>query len=298
MENITYERLIADPACIASFKSRDYITLSCTGCQVPFERKKKNLLDHLKDAKNGVFCSSKCSNQFLNKENIFYVPCKSCETMVRRSKSQILNNVFCSQSCAATYNNKGIQRNKAKDRICKMCDTVFQIGLNHLSSSFCSECLEYRKSKSIFRSEKKEHHCVCGQQYFLNLRHRSKKYCEECKLKNSPTPRALKSDVIKQTSYKEYLERASVKNSHPSWKSAHVRGFNRTWNKDLTKLPCQVCNYSTHVELAHIKAVSDFPEETRLGVINDPSNILVLCRNHHWEFDNGIKTINDIPPRK
>jgi hypothetical protein len=74
--------------------------------------------------------------------------------------------------------------------------------------------------------------------------------------------------------------------------------FCRTWNRDLTKLPCQVCGYSLHIELAHIKSVSSFDANTQLGIVNAPSNILVLCPNHHWEFDNGKLTLEQIPARK
>lgn len=53
-------------------------------------------------------------------------------------------------------------------------------------------------------------------------------------------------------------------------------------------LPCQVCGYSLHVELAHIKPISSFSDETLLSVVNNPSNILVLCRNHHREQEHGF----------
>lgn len=79
--------------------------------------------------------------------------------------------------------------------------------------------------------------------------------------------------------------------------SSEIRNFNRSWNKNLIFLPCQVCNYSLHVELAHIKPISSFSKETLLSVVNDPSNILVLCRNHHWEQEHGFLLLKDIPAR-
>jgi hypothetical protein len=74
----------------------------------------------------------------------------------------------------------------------------------------------------------------------------------------------------------------------PHWYSAEIRNFARRWNKDLIKKPCQICNYSNHTELCHIKPIKDFDDSATLGEINHPSNIIVLCPNHHWEFDNGI----------
>lgn len=79
--------------------------------------------------------------------------------------------------------------------------------------------------------------------------------------------------------------------------SSEIRNFNRSWNKELILLSCQVCGYSLHVELAHIKPISSFSEETPLTVVNDPTNILVLCRNHHWEQEHGFLLLNDIPAR-
>lgn len=49
---------------------------------------------------------------------------------------------------------------------------------------------------------------------------------------------------------------------------------------------CQRCDYDKHVEVCHIKSISSFDENTDIDVVNDLSNIIVLCPNHHWEFDN------------
>ena len=46
------------------------------------------------------------------------------------------------------------------------------------------------------------------------------------------------------------------------------------------------------------KKITNFSQRAKLITINSPKNNLVLCPNHHWEFDNGILQLNDIPPRK
>jgi hypothetical protein len=68
--------------------------------------------------------------------------------------------------------------------------------------------------------------------------------------------------------------------------SSTVRKFNRDWNAKLASLPCAHCGYAKHVELAHIRAVADFPDTATLGEVNAPDNVLPLCPNCHWEFDN------------
>ena len=91
-----------------------------------------------------------------------------------------------------------------------------------------------------------------------------------------------------------YREMLSVKGKHPSWINCHIRNFTRQWLKHLTELPCKNCGYSLHVELCHIKPVSSFPDSTLLLEVNSEQNVVQLCRNCHWEFDNGFLKIEDL----
>lgn len=50
---------------------------------------------------------------------------------------------------------------------------------------------------------------------------------------------------------------------------------------------CYICGYDVHVQVCHIKPVSEFSDDTTLDIINAPSNLIVLCPNHHWELDHG-----------
>lgn len=43
-----------------------------------------------------------------------------------------------------------------------------------------------------------------------------------------------------------------------------------------------------HVEIAHIKPVSEFDGDSTIADINSLKNLIYLCPNHHWEFDNNI----------
>lgn len=54
---------------------------------------------------------------------------------------------------------------------------------------------------------------------------------------------------------------------------------------------CVVCKYTNHVEVAHIKAVSNFGGDTTIEEINLLTNLIGLCPNHHWEFDNKLLKI-------
>lgn len=84
----------------------------------------------------------------------------------------------------------------------------------------------------------------------------------------------------------EYRNKLSIKGKHVSWMHSRIRAFARSWLRDIAKLPCAKCGYSLHVELAHIKAVSDYDDNAKISEVNDISNVIQLCRNCHWGFDN------------
>ncbi len=51
---------------------------------------------------------------------------------------------------------------------------------------------------------------------------------------------------------------------------------------------CQVCGYDKLVELHHIKPISTFTKNTLVKEINDLTNLVLLCPNHHAEVDNNL----------
>jgi hypothetical protein len=107
-----------------------------------------------------------------------------------------------------------------------------------------------------------------------------------CKIKKK-----FNTEEIKKMTIFEYMHYNGLSRSECV---SRIRSFNRSWNKHLTKLACTVCRYSHHVELAHIRPVKDFDLNTRIGDVNDESNILTLCPTHHWEFDQGSLTLDEI----
>lgn len=98
-------------------------------------------------------------------------------------------------------------------------------------------------------------------------------------------------DHLQNLTLQDYTERSCIKRLHPSSKFAHIRGLCRSWNKNKLKLPCHVCGYTKHVELAHIKPLSSFSFSAQLKEVNSPSNVVQLCPNCHWELDNGLITL-------
>jgi len=52
------------------------------------------------------------------------------------------------------------------------------------------------------------------------------------------------------------------------------------------KKECVKCGYDKHVEVCHIKPIKDFSFDSLISEINDMKNLMLLCPNCHWEFDN------------
>lgn len=105
------------------------------------------------------------------------------------------------------------------------------------------------------------------------------------------------TNSLKNMTFSEFIDKMKSIRCYPGSYSRPIRGFARSWNAQLLKEPCQVCGYSVHIELAHRTAIASSQPDMTLGEINSPDNIFVLCRNHHWEYDNNILNVDNIPPR-
>lgn len=68
--------------------------------------------------------------------------------------------------------------------------------------------------------------------------------------------------------------------------AGHAATVTKAWEK-----ACAKCGYGTFVDICHIKPVSDFSDDAVLAEINHKDNLVLLCPNHHREFDRGILEI-------
>lgn len=161
-----------------------------------------------------------------------------------------------------------------------MQNSCLLCGKETSNPKFCSKSCS---AKSNNRTPKRKLSRTCSKCSNL-IRNWRSTLCEE----HFQNEQMNKSDFIKNLTIADYSNRDSVKHLHKSSQFAHIRGLNRTWNKELTKLPCKICGYSKHVELAHIKAISSFPETAKLSEVNSKDNVVQLCPNCHWEFDNNL----------
>ena len=127
----------------------------------------------------------------------------------------------------------------------------------------------------------------CSRCYNIVRNYRSL-LCEDC-FQSYMSSR--KNSLLNRT-ISEYSNRDCIKKLHKSSSNAHIRGFARSWFKDLKSLPCANCGYCKHVELCHIKPISSFDQNDKIKDINCRENIIQLCPNCHWEFDNDLISID------
>lgn len=101
-------------------------------------------------------------------------------------------------------------------------------------------------------------------------------------------------DYIKKLTLEDYWSKKSLENLHSSSKNAHIRGLARSNFKHLLYKPCANCGYNKHVELCHIIPISSFNKNSTIGEVNSLNNLIQLCPNCHWEFDNKLLSLSTI----
>lgn len=184
--------------------------------------------------------------------------CQNCKREFTPKKLST-NRKFCSRSCSTSANNRIAPRRTFQPRTkeCAACNEPFTTTPMTARSRRCSTCVE-----------------------------------------NETFPKQIVRQGVptRELTLGDYVEYHRSRNHHKSLQFCEVRAYCRLWNKHLERR-CQVCGYTLHVDLCHIKPLSELPLTTTVGQANDESNIVVLCKNHHWELDHGFLAIEAIPSR-
>lgn len=119
-------------------------------------------------------------------------------------------------------------------------------------------------------------HCL------VNPKERRSRYCTTCRDTKAYrfTGRRTAEDVTLQVLKDKY----GLSQYH-----AKIRGYARTvYYRTQRPKSCAICDYAKHVDICHIKDLKDFTLESKLSEVNHPENLVALCKNHHWEFDNHM----------
>ncbi len=197
-----------------------------------------------------------CSKEF------FKSPC-----YVKRTKHN-----FCGNNC---YQQRKINRQFLNCLTCKKI--VERVPSKIKSHIFCSN-----KCSAVFFNTQKNNiqrtgYCLWCQQTIVYPR----QYCTDCVNQYSSSVKDKIPDLVK-IYIRDFL---SDKN-----KFSRIRINARHVLSDLKQI-CSICDYSTVIQCCHIIPISDFALEDFLGVVNHPSDLILLCPNHHIELDRGLLRI-------
>jgi hypothetical protein len=128
-------------------------------------------------------------------------------------------------------------------------------------------------------------------------RYVGKKYCRKCNGRmdvrsNSHLCRKCFLEIPKTEFYRNFLTKTIgdvLFEMKLFRETTEVRWIARElWQRLNYPQHCEVCGYNKHYEICHIEAIKDFSLETKLKVVNNPSNLVALCPNCHWEFDHQV----------
>lgn len=231
--------------------------------------------------------------------------CKWCGKELIRSKSEdnwaFSKRKFCSRSCSAKFRNKdkkgkkvvNSQREKALEEyyknpnICLYCEKIIEVKehqriCNIKRNKYCSSACQNRH----LNPERRQKTAICkscGKTY--------ERYRTECGVwscsKNCPKCQSLGygnsigfMHKTKEQVFKEYKDNYSAR-------SAICGNAQVVYKNNGSGYKCFLCDYKKHVEICHIKAVSDFDEFALMLEINNIKNLVALCSRCHWEFDNN-----------
>lgn len=160
---------------------------------------------------------------------------------------------------------KTLQMYYENPNICKCCSKIIPVG-------------EKQKVREVKRKIFCSHSCSAT--FNNRLREIKDKVIKVKEIK----PKKEKFDFILNLSKKDLINKHGV---YYKFRAIIRKHAHYVFNKHHEHQECKVCGYDAHIEVCHIKSVSSFSDETLIKEINSIDNLVGLCPNHHWEFDNG-----------
>jgi hypothetical protein len=143
-------------------------------------------------------------------------------------------------------------------------------GADTLNPKFCSKsCAAQYNNKQFPKREKQKLFCEnCGAEAPPRRR-----FCDKCTPKNGADWNARTLSFVR-----------SMLDYH-----ARIRQLARkAYSSSGRPRQCINCGHTKHLEICHVKPIQDFPDDTPISTINSLDNLVALCPNCHWEFDNGL----------
>jgi HNH endonuclease/MYM-type Zinc finger with FCS sequence motif len=164
----------------------------------------------------------------------------------------------------------------ANPNICEHCKQVIEVAPGQKVASmrekrFCNQSCA-AKFRNASRKGIQKYCAACSRPI-----QRHNELCGSCE-------RARRKFTVSMTKGELFARRSTYQSAR-----SHIkRHANEVYTLSGKPQFCAVCGYTTHVEICHIRSVASFGDATTLAEINAPDNLIALCPNHHWEYDNGL----------
>jgi len=213
--------------------------------------------------------------------------CKQCGKTIEVQEGKTIAEArvkqFCDHSCAARFNNQGIDRwekNRGfKQRTRKTANGITKINI-------CESC-----GRDIIIEPKKRIDGQKGYWYY------DRQYCDKCLLglrQQRIIEQATKNgfttyfDKIADGLTFGELKSLFSRNQYYWFRSVINKHARAVIKKNNRALECQICLFDVQVDVCHRKDVAVFAIEDKVLEINANENLVILCPNHHVMFDRGM----------
>lgn len=197
---------------------------------------------------------------------------------------------------ALIQRSEALKRYYSNPNICLDCKSIIPVQSHQKvrearNKKFCNRIC-YGKYKKEHSPETKIISCTsCNSSLLIqklsNGDFSKQKLCGECRkslnVKNS-------SELLQVTKGELF----SVRLNYQSARSAIQKLARKIFRQSVSEPSCIICGYNAHVEVAHIKSVSSFSNNSTIGEINSTQNLVGLCPNHHWEYDNNRLSLDAV----
>lgn len=253
------------------------------------------------------FCSIYCQNEYRHKqyvEKYYKSPkyCKNCGEIISYEKRTCM---FCNSTCSASYNNK-LRLKRSTESLEKTRKTLNDNYRSKIEKSKWYKILNDSDEETLRNMLKNSSSKIDFQRKigFIDrvTRRQNEIIIEMLETKglsyNDISHARLQSNT-KGVSAFDNMTKKQLFDRYGHWILARVRIVKHAWRafKNANKRnECVICDYNKHIEIAHIKSVSDFTDDTLIKDIDNPNNLIALCPNYHWEYDND--SLSDIDRQK
>ena len=153
------------------------------------------------------------------------------------------------------------------------------------SPKYCLQCkniIEVKEGQKVSEVRVKE---FCSQSCSATF-HNSKRRKKEKEPKKTRIEKS--EEYYKNLTKKEFFDKCI---NYFSARCTITKIAKRNLERSKVDKVCYNCDYDKHVEVCHIKAVSEFSDESMMFDMNAVNNLVYLCPNCHWEFDHELLTL-------